>query len=147
MLALYTPTVGDHPELLQVWEASVRATHDFLAPAYIELLRDQVLPRYLDAVALSCCKAADGRIMGFAGTAEDRLDMLFVAPQYHGQGVGSRLLGHAVQSGARTLDVNEQNPKALGFYLRHGFEVTGRSPSDGLGQPYPLLHMRLATLR
>jgi hypothetical protein len=25
-----------------------------------------------------------------------------------------------------------------------GFEVVGRSPVDGLGKPYPLLHMRKA---
>jgi len=43
---------------------------------------------------------------------------------------------------ALTLDVNEQNTQALGFYLHQGFEIVGRSPKDGLGQPYPLLHMR-----
>ena len=45
--------------------------------------------------------------------------------------------------GATRVDVNEQNPRALGFYLHEGFEVIGRSETDGLGQPYPLLHMRL----
>ena len=44
---------------------------------------------------------------------------------------------------AQQLDVNEQNPQALGFYFRQGFEVVGRSEQDGMGQPYPLLHMRL----
>ena len=44
---------------------------------------------------------------------------------------------------ADELDVNEQNPQALGFYLHEGFEVVGRSQTDGLGQPYPLLHLRL----
>ncbi len=44
---------------------------------------------------------------------------------------------------ADELDVNEQNPQALGFYLKQGFEVIGRTEHDGMGQPYPLLHMRL----
>ncbi|MNN83835.1 putative N-acetyltransferase YjaB [compost metagenome] len=44
---------------------------------------------------------------------------------------------------AEQLDVNEQNAQALGFYLHQGFEVVGRSETDGMGQPYPLLHMRL----
>jgi hypothetical protein len=34
--------------------------------------------------------------------------------------------------------------QALGFYLRLGFEVVGRSELDSNGKPYPLLHMRLA---
>ena len=44
---------------------------------------------------------------------------------------------------AEQLDVNEQNPQAVGFYFKQGFEVIGRSEVDGMGQPYPLLHMRL----
>ncbi|KPY35149.1 putative acetyltransferase [Pseudomonas syringae pv. papulans] len=47
------------------------------------------------------------------------------------------------QFNIRELDVNEQNTQALGFYRRHGFEVVSRSEVDGLGQPYPMLRMRL----
>jgi putative acetyltransferase len=39
--------------------------------------------------------------------------------------------------------VNEQNPEAVGFYLHYGFAQTGRSPLDGEGRPFPLLHMSL----
>lgn len=142
-LTLQTPHLSDYPELVQVWEDSVRATHDFLPDAYILLLREQVLRKYLDAVMLICCKDRQ-RICGFAGVANGRVDMLFVAPQYRGRGVGRRLLRYAINElNAERLDVNEQNPQALGFYLHEGFEVIGRSETDGLGQPYPLLHMKL----
>ena len=71
--------------------------------------------------------------------------MLFIHPAARGQGAGRRLLTYAVDSlGATTLDVNEQNEQAVGFYLRMGFEVVGRSECDGMGKPYPLLHLRLA---
>jgi hypothetical protein len=33
--------------------------------------------------------------------------------------------------------------QALDFYQHIGFSVTGRSPVDGQGKPYPLLHMVL----
>ncbi|MFK9097884.1 GNAT family N-acetyltransferase [Pseudomonas guariconensis] len=143
-LTLQTPNVSDYPELVRIWEASVRATHDFMPDAYIVLLREYVLRRYLDAVMLVCCRDSTRRILGFAGVANGRVDMLFVAPEYRGQGIGKRLLRYAVDElNAERLDVNEQNPQALGFYLHEGFEVTGRSETDGLGQPYPLLHMTL----
>lgn len=45
--------------------------------------------------------------------------------------------------GARRLDVDEQNAQAVGFYLHYGFQVVGRSETDGMGEPFPLLHMRL----
>ncbi|MFJ4346855.1 GNAT family N-acetyltransferase [Pseudomonas sp. NPDC089401] len=141
---LHTPRYSDYDALVQIWEESVRATHDFLPQAYILLLREQVLRRYLDAVMLVCCKHRQ-RICGFAGVANGHVHMLFVAPAYRGQGVGKRLLHHATDElNADRLDVNEQNPQALGFYLHEGFEVVGRSETDGLGQPYPLLHMRLS---
>ncbi|HKB39870.1 MAG TPA: hypothetical protein VKD72_25770, partial [Gemmataceae bacterium] len=43
-----------------------------------------------------------------------------------------------------TVDVNEQNAAARGFYEACGFVVEGRSELDDQGRPYPLLHMRLA---
>jgi putative acetyltransferase len=43
-----------------------------------------------------------------------------------------------------TVDVNEQNGAALGFYEALGFEVVDRSPVDEDGRPFPLLHLRRA---
>lgn len=52
---------------------------------------------------------------------------------------------HAIAAlGARRVDVNEQNEQALGFYRRLGFAQVGRSPLDGEGRPYPLLHLAQA---
>ncbi|PWB34642.1 GNAT family N-acetyltransferase [Pseudomonas sp. SDI] len=138
-----TPHLSDYPELVRVWEASVRATHDFLPDSYICLLRERVRAQYLDAVMLICCRDSKQRITGFAGVAAGRVEMLFVDPAHRGQGIGTHLLQYAVEHlNADQLDVNEQNPQALGFYLGQGFEVIGRSPTDGMDKPYPLLHMR-----
>ncbi|MBA1295377.1 GNAT family N-acetyltransferase [Pseudomonas lurida] len=144
---IHTPNTRDYPELVRVWEASVRATHDFLPDSYIVLLKDLVLTRYLDAVMLVCTKDARQRITGFAGVAAGKVEMLFIDPQHRGQGLGRQLLRYAVECmNADELEVNEQNPQALAFYLKQGFEVIGRTEHDGLGQPYPLLRMRLRQL-
>lgn len=141
---VHTPKHSDYPELTQVWEASVRATHDFLPDSYIEQLRNLVLTRYLDAVMLICTRDPRQRITGFAGVAAGKVEMLFIDPAHRGQGLGRQLLRYAVEHlNAQQLDVNEQNPQALGFYFKQDFEVIGRSEQDGMGQPYPLLHMRL----
>lgn len=142
--AIYTPRLNDYPQLTEVWEASVRATHDFLPDSYIELLKNPALTRYLDAVMLICTRDSQQRISGFAGVAAGKVEMLFIAPQYRGQGLGKLLLWYAIDHlNADRLDVNEQNPQAIGFYFKQGFEVIGRSEHDGMGQPYPLLHLRL----
>lgn len=133
----------DHPRVVEVWEASVRVTHHFLAPGDVERFKPLV-GEFLRAVDLACVRDAAGAVAGFVGVAEGKVDMLFIDPALRGQGIGARLLRHAVDVlGATRLDVNEQNEQAVGFYLRMGFAVEGRSELDGMGNPYPLLHMRL----
>jgi putative acetyltransferase len=70
--------------------------------------------------------------------------MLFISPDARGSGIGKLLLNNAITNqGAFKVDVNEQNPQAIGFYEHMGFNVVGRSPLDGQGKPYPLLHLAL----
>ncbi len=133
-----------YPELLAVWEASVRATHGFLEEEDIAFLRPLVLEQYFDAVELRCARDEQGKILGFCGVAASKLEMLFVLPESRGQGIGSALCRHAIENlGVAMVDVNEQNPQAIGFYKHMGFRIMGRSAVDGQGKPFPLLHMEL----
>lgn len=43
----------------------------------------------------------------------------------------------------RYVDVNEQNPNALTFYKKMGFQVFERTETDELGNPFPILKMKL----
>lgn len=134
---------GDHPRMLEVWEASVRATHHFLSEADVAFFRPLVPEAFLQMTELVGVRDEAGEVVGFLGTAEGKIEMLFIDPAWRGKGIGRRLLTHAVEEiGATTVDVNEQNEQAVGFYLRMGFEVEGRSDLDGLGKPFPLLHLR-----
>ena len=45
--------------------------------------------------------------------------------------------------GVNSVDVNEQNEQAVGFYLHQGFHVISRGATDSTGKPYPVLHMQL----
>lgn len=128
--------------LLDVWERSVRATHLFLQDAQVEAIKTYV-PQALQGVEhLVVAEAA--RPVAFMGAQAGRLEMLFVAPEQRGRGLGRRLLGLAVRDcGVRELTVNEQNPQAVGFYEHMGFTAYKRTDLDEQGDPYPLLYMRL----
>ena len=135
---------GDYSRVVEVWQASVRATHHFVKESDIEIFTPMVRDE-LPNVDLGSVRDENGVVVGFIGIAERKIEMLFIHPDWRGQGLGRRLVSYAVDKhGATTVDVNEQNDQALGFYLRMGFEVVGRSDLDGTGKPYPLLHMRLA---
>ncbi|WP_222705776.1 GNAT family N-acetyltransferase [Salidesulfovibrio onnuriiensis] len=132
----------DHAEITDVWEASVRATHHFLSEEDILFFRPLVLNEYLAAVDLYCLKDGNGKIHGFLGVLDGKIEMLFLDPESRGKGLGRLLLTFAVETlGADKVDVNEQNPAAVGFYEHMGFRVAGRSALDGSGKPFPLLHM------
>ncbi len=137
----------DHSRVVEVWEASVRATHHFVKESDIEIFRPMVRSE-LPHVELACVRDLEGAVAGFIGLADGKIEMLFIHPDWRKHGAGGRLLKYAVhERGATTLDVNEQNDQALGFYLHMGFEVVGRSELDGTGKPYPLLHMQWANGR
>lgn len=134
----------DFARVVDVWEASVRATHDFVTEGDIQYFKLLVRDGLPNVAQLACARDDAGAVVGFVGVSGAKVEMLFVAPSCIGQGIGRQLLTHAIAAfGAETLDVNEQNPQAVGFYRRMGFEVIGRSELDDFGKPYPLLHMRL----
>lgn len=134
----------DFPRLVDVWEASVRATHHFVREADIVFFRPIVRDVLPQIPHLASVRDTRGQVAGFIAVAHGKVEMLFLHPLVRGQGAGRRLLTYAVTMfGASELDVNEQNEQAVGFYLRMGFEVVGRSERDGMGKPYPLLHLRL----
>lgn len=137
-------TADDYPVLIKLWEASVRATHDFLAETHISTLRKQILDVYMPQLPLWIATNEAGEALGFMGCHDGRVEMLFVSPQSRGAGVGKALMQYAItELSVNEVDVNEQNPQAVGFYLHIGFEPVGRSELDGEGNPFPLLHLRL----
>jgi putative acetyltransferase len=130
--------------LLEIWEASVAATHDFLTAHDIQALKPWVSEAMQAIETLVTAGNGDGVITAFMGVERDKIEMLFVAPRARGVGIGRQLISYAVNElNVRYVDVNEQNPQAAGFYEKMGFKVFGRSELDAQGNPYPLLHMRL----
>lgn len=145
MMLLRKARAGDTAALLDIWERSVRATHRFLTEddiAFYHPLVKQGLE------ALECwLTEAEGGVAGFMLLNGPRVEALFVDPAHMGKKIGTRLLSKARELAgpgvALRVDVNEQNPDALRFYLARGFKQEGRSEIDTAGRPFPLLHLRL----
>ena len=131
-------------KLVAVWERSVRATHHFLTEADIARIKGYVPQALRGVETLVVAEEAPGAPLGFMGIEGDSLEMLFLAPEARGGGLGRRLLERGIARYAvRRLAVNEQNPAARGFYEHLGFVVYKRTACDEQGEPYPLLYLRL----
>ena len=131
--------------LVDVWERSVVATHTFLSASEVVHIKEYV-PQALAGVAHLVVAWRGETPVGFMGMEGTSLEMLFLAPEERGHGLGRRLIALAVSEySVSELAVNEQNPAARGFYERMGFAVVRRTETDEQGGPYPLLYMRRET--
>jgi|AraplaDrversion2_2_1032049.scaffolds.fasta_scaffold00557_18 putative acetyltransferase len=145
MSTIRRATAADRDRLLEVWLRAVRATHAFLNEQDVQdllpVVRDVVLAG--EALELWVLEFDPGEPAAFMGLDGAAVEALFVDPAYFRKGAGKRLLAHArALKGPLTVDVNEQNPQGLAFYLQSGFVQAGRSDRDAAGRPFPILHLR-----
>ena len=130
--------------LYNIWEASVKATHSFLSKKEIQKIAAYVPKSLQEVPHLIVAANAKGMPSGFMGITDRKIEMLFLAPQERGKGLGKRLIQYGVDHySVDEVAVNEQNPQALGFYQHMGFQIDRRSDFDEQGNPYPLLHLKL----
>lgn len=132
-------------DLLLIWERSVRATHHFLSDEQIKMIKEYV-PQALEGVEhLIAANNEAGEVTAFMGVENNRLEMLFIAPEERGKGVGRQLMQYGIINyDIQELTVNEQNPQAICFYEHMGFVTYKRTDLDEEGNPYPLLYMKLS---
>jgi putative acetyltransferase len=129
--------------MLDVWEQSVLATHDFLKPTDFEEIKTLVKTINFKDFKVYCLKN-EGEVAGFIGVSEQKIEMLFISPEYTGKGLGRKLTEYGISElKADKVDVNEQNTQAVKFYEKLGFKTYERTDKDDQGKEYPLLRMRL----
>ncbi|MDX8338867.1 GNAT family N-acetyltransferase [Draconibacterium sp. IB214405] len=130
-------------QVLTIWEKSVLATHHFLTATDFEEIKELVNNINFHDFQVFCLTSKN-RVLGFIGVADKKVEMLFLDPEYFGQGLGRKLLDFAVKElKANKLDVNAQNVNALKFYQKYGFDIVERTDKDEQGRNYPLLRMKL----
>lgn len=131
--------------LLEIWEKSVRATHTFLSEEEILKIKEYV-PGAICGVEtlLVLFDKGENSPLGFMGIEGKKIEMLFLSPDARGKGFGKRLVQRGIEIfSAEEVTVNEQNPKAKGFYEHLGFKTYKTSTTDEQGNPYPIAWMKL----
>jgi len=99
-----------------------------------ERWRNELLP-----VADVVIAEAHGTMIGFV-TVDPRtlyLDQIVVAPEHWRSAVGSALIAEAkrISPSGLDLDVNIDNARAVGFYRKHGFAISGAGKNPISGKP------------
>lgn len=109
------------PELLEIWRQSVAATHSFLSADDIDTIAGHVPRLIAQMPCIAVLEDTAGSAVGFAGVAQNKLEMLFLHPDFRGSGHGRMLAEHLIKTReVNYVCVNEQNPAAVGFYEHLG---------------------------
>ncbi len=147
MSVLRRATADDIPALDDLMRASAAYQGQ-----YAPMLQGYALTTEQVARDLMILAEADGRALGFYSLVtegEPELDLMFVADDAQGTGLGARLFEDmAAQARALGIDAVKivANPPAEGFYRRMGAERIGtRRPKGRVTWSQPILYLRLPT--
>ncbi|EIV2085349.1 TPA: acetyltransferase [Klebsiella aerogenes] len=142
MIKIRMSRPSEAEDIIQIWKSSVDATHDFLTTHDRQEIEKEVVGFFSETPVWVATNDED-LPLGFMFLHDGHLEALFVDAAARGLGVGNQLISHALALHPDlSVDVNEQNQQAVGFYQHLGFQVSGRSGQDSQGRPYPLLHLR-----
>jgi putative acetyltransferase len=136
---------GEHDEdaaialWLRTWQAAYPEL-DFAARLewWRARWRDELVPSA--AIVIAEAQERSGTVMiGFV-TVDARtlyLDQIVVAPEHWGSGAGAALIGEAKRLSPRglDLDVNTDNARAIGFYGKQNFVISGAGVNPISGKP------------
>jgi putative acetyltransferase len=124
---------GDCDALLAVWAASAAVAHPFWTPAIFQQERRDIADKFLP-LAETYVFERGGAVIGFISLLGNEVGGIFVAPECHGQGVGSALMDWARRSRDHLeLDVFEANQIGRAFYAAYGFGVVGERVDEATG--------------
>ena len=126
-LRLYVPE--DDAAAIELWQHTWQTAYpalDFSARVewWRGRWRSELTPHAIITIA-----EANGEMVGFV-TVDPRngyLDQIVVAPRSWGSGIAPALVAEAKRVSPQGLDllVNSDNARAIRFYLKHGFAITG----------------------
>ncbi len=129
---------GDEDGAIELWRRSWQHAYpsiDFAARLawWRQRWRDELAPSAAIVVA-----EQDGTLLGFVTIDGDGyLDQLVVGPEHWGSPLATALVDEAKRRspGGVTLLVNEDNARAIRFYLRNGFAHAGKDVNPTSGRP------------
>lgn len=129
--------------LFELWNGSVRKTHTFLKEEDIVKLYPFVKEGLLHVEKLAVLEE-EGKMLGFIGVQDHKIEMLFIDKDYFKKGYGKKLVDYSINHfDVNEVSVNEDNVNAKDFYEKLGFKIYDRHELDDQGMPFPILDMKL----
>lgn len=132
----------DIEKLSGIWLDASLLAHPFIGERRLLEQRQLIGTKYLPAAEtwVACCA---GEPAGFISLLDSFVGGIFIAPDRQGQGIGRRLIAHAMsRRDELLLEVYTRNEQAVRFYTALGFQEVSRRSHDDEGYPFENALMR-----
>ena len=132
-------TAADEEVAIELWRRSWQHSYpDIDFSARLSWWRERWRKELVPSAKITLAERADA-LVGFVtiDPATGYLDQIVVAPEAWGVDVAEALLAEAKRICPEKIElhVNKDNARAIGFYDKHGFVVTGESTNPLSGRP------------
>jgi putative acetyltransferase len=146
-LSLRRYAAADEDAVIELWRRTWQTAYpdiDFAErlPWWRARWREEIVP----AAAIVLALAAGGDVIGFVTVDAQTcyLDQIVVAPEHWGSGAAATLLAEAkrLSPSGLDLDVNTDNRRAIRFYEKQGFSISGAGRNPLSGKPVHRMRWR-----
>jgi len=121
MIRKYKET--DIDEILEVWFQASSMAHPFLDMEFMGMEKRNIRDVYIPNTT-TWVYEKDRVILGFISMMGNEVGAIFVRPDYHGKGVGRRLMDFVAEfHDEMEVEVFERNEVGRAFYDKYGFEL------------------------
>ena len=130
---------ADEDAAIELWRRTWQAAYPHLDfAARLDWWRTRWRDELVPSAEITLAVAGDA-LVGFV-TVDPRtryLDQIVVAPEHWGSGIAAMLLAEArrLSPAGLDLDVNTDNDRAIRFYEKCGFAITGAGKNPVSGKP------------
>jgi len=116
----------DIDAIMNVWHHASSLAHPFLNDDFVVKSKKDLIEVYIPNT-ITWIDIENNTIIGFISMLENEIGGLFVLPNYHNNGIGTRLVNYVkVFHKELIVDVFENNVIGRAFYEKYGFTQTDR---------------------
>ena len=129
---------ADEAAAIELWRRTWQIAYPKLDfNARVDWWRERWRSELVPSATITCAER-DGALLGFVTIdAKGYLDQIVVAPEAWGTPLATALLDEAKRLSPKevVLHVNTDNTRAIKFYEKHGFAVSGEEKNPRSGAP------------
>lgn len=113
----------DTEKIVTIWHQAFSLAHPFVATDFVEKVKIDMRNIYLPNTE-TWVYEKDNSILGFISMIENEIGGLFIEPNHHGKGIGTKLINYINQFHAEVeVEVFKNNKIGVPFYEKYGFKL------------------------